>query len=157
MNENDARVRYTRMVIEKTFFGLLREKNADKITVTELCTRAGINRATFYKHYEDIGMLMESEVQALIAEVEQILRECRPENAGNLTLKILLHMRENREKYVLLSLRGSQWEIPRRMFELLYASTYPILAKSSRCPVKARRGLSSTLSPVALPGCCPPG
>lgn len=32
---------------------MLAEKDLEAITVTELCNRAMINRATFYKHYVD--------------------------------------------------------------------------------------------------------
>lgn len=49
----DARVRYTKMVIRDSLISLLREKPLAKITVTEICARAGVNRATFYSHYSD--------------------------------------------------------------------------------------------------------
>ncbi len=45
----------TKKLIQDTFAELLYEKqNIDKITVTELVKRAGINRSTFYTHYDDI-------------------------------------------------------------------------------------------------------
>lgn len=49
----DARVRYTKMMIRNSFIALLRTKPLAKITVTEICAGAGINRATFYAHYSD--------------------------------------------------------------------------------------------------------
>lgn len=59
MNSFDARVRYTRRMIETSFLELLEEKPVSRITVTQLCERAQINRATFYKHYLDIPDLLE--------------------------------------------------------------------------------------------------
>ncbi len=59
MNSYDARVRYTLKVIEDSFLELLGKKPLTKITVTELCQTAQINRATFYKHYLDIPDLLE--------------------------------------------------------------------------------------------------
>lgn len=50
----DARVRYTKMVIQETIIQLIQEKPFHKITLTEVCKIAQINRATFYKHYIDI-------------------------------------------------------------------------------------------------------
>ena len=49
----DARVRYTKMMIRNSLLELLSTKPIAKITVTEICERAGINRATFYAHYTD--------------------------------------------------------------------------------------------------------
>ncbi|MDQ0362404.1 TetR/AcrR family transcriptional regulator [Breznakia pachnodae] len=49
----DRRVRYTKMIIKDTFFELLKEKPVTKITVTEICAAADINRGTFYKYYSD--------------------------------------------------------------------------------------------------------
>ena len=42
MNSFDARVRYTRMIIEKSFLELIQDKPASKLTVTELCEKAQI-------------------------------------------------------------------------------------------------------------------
>ena len=58
--KQDARVRYTKMMIRSSFIELLREKPVAKISVTELCERAGINRATFYAHYADPSDLLRS-------------------------------------------------------------------------------------------------
>ena len=58
--KQDARVRYTKMMIRSSFIELLREKPVAKVSVTELCERAGINRATFYAHYADPSDLLRS-------------------------------------------------------------------------------------------------
>lgn len=50
----DRRVKYTKMVIKDTFLSLLNKKDLNKITVSEICTIADINRATFYRYYVDI-------------------------------------------------------------------------------------------------------
>ena len=50
----DARVKYTKMIIEKSFVELLKVKQLNKITVKELCDLSEINRSTFYKYYDDI-------------------------------------------------------------------------------------------------------
>ena len=52
--KQDARVRYTKMMIRNSLLELLRTKPIAKITVTEICEMAGINRATFYAHYSDV-------------------------------------------------------------------------------------------------------
>mgnify|MGYP004479204741 FL=1 len=59
----DLRVKKTKRAIQNAFYELLREKPAEKITVTEIATRAEINKTTFYAHYETLD--------ALVAELEQ--------------------------------------------------------------------------------------
>lgn len=49
----DARVRYTKMMIQKSFIKLLNEKPLSKIKLKEVCELAGINRSTYYKYYQD--------------------------------------------------------------------------------------------------------
>lgn len=49
----DLRVKKTKKALNESFVALLNEKSFDAITVNELCDRAGIRRATFYKHYTD--------------------------------------------------------------------------------------------------------
>ena len=55
----DARVRYTKMIIQVNFIALLKQKPLNKITVKEICEMAEINRATFYRYYLDVYNLME--------------------------------------------------------------------------------------------------
>lgn len=49
----DRRVRYTKMVLKQSLIDLLKRKSIDKITVTELCEVADLNRSTFYAYFSD--------------------------------------------------------------------------------------------------------
>ena len=51
--KEDRRVIYTKRVIRDSFLELLAEKPVEKISVTEICNNADINRGTFYAHYSD--------------------------------------------------------------------------------------------------------
>lgn len=51
----DKRIIRTRVAIFNAVFDLATEKELDKITVVELCERAGINKSTFYLHYKSIN------------------------------------------------------------------------------------------------------
>lgn len=68
----DARVRYTEMMIQKSFIELLKEKPVEKITITEICQRAGINRATFYRHYENQYELFACLEDQMFEELQEI-------------------------------------------------------------------------------------
>jgi AcrR family transcriptional regulator len=51
--KEDLRVRKTKKALSDAFISLLKEKHFEEITINELCDRAEIRRATFYKHYTD--------------------------------------------------------------------------------------------------------
>lgn len=50
--KDDQRVVLTKRLLQEGLLRLLKTKDISKINVTELCTESGINRATFYRHYE---------------------------------------------------------------------------------------------------------
>jgi AcrR family transcriptional regulator len=69
----DPRVQRTRDLIRHAFNDLLNEKaNFDDISVNDIAARAGINRATFYAHYEDkydlLRHMVREEFQSALAQ-----------------------------------------------------------------------------------------
>jgi len=51
--KEDLRIRRTRKLILDALTALLDERSFESITVSEICERALVHRATFYKHFED--------------------------------------------------------------------------------------------------------
>lgn len=51
---------FTKKAIEASFLKLLNERPLSKITVKDIVTDCGINRNSFYYHFEDIPTLMKS-------------------------------------------------------------------------------------------------
>ena len=49
--------------MDQALLSLLEEKEFAYITVKEICKRAGVNRSTFYLHYETVGDLLEESVE----------------------------------------------------------------------------------------------
>lgn len=45
--------------MDEALICLLNEKDYEYITVKEICKKAGVNRSTFYLHYESIDDLLE--------------------------------------------------------------------------------------------------
>ena len=63
MKENQ-RITITKRMLKEGLLRLLNTKTLDKIHVNELCKEAGINRATFYRHYQtpkDVLLELETE------------------------------------------------------------------------------------------------
>lgn len=65
MERENQRVAITKRLLKQALLSLLETKDIQKITITELCQAAGINRATFYRHYsvpQDVLLEMEQDI-----------------------------------------------------------------------------------------------
>lgn len=51
--KQDLRIRKTYLALTNTFLKMLEEMPFEQLTVNELCNRAMVRRATFYKHFAD--------------------------------------------------------------------------------------------------------
>lgn len=61
----ESRYFITAQKMDEAFLALLDKKDLSYITVKEICERAGVNRSTFYLHYETIGDLLEESIEYL--------------------------------------------------------------------------------------------
>ena len=66
MNRLESKYFATAERMDEAFLSLLEEKELLYITVKEICARAGVNRSTFYLHYETVGDLLEESAHHLI-------------------------------------------------------------------------------------------
>lgn len=58
MTRSESKYFNTALRMDDAFLELLEQKDFAYISVKEICTRAGVNRSTFYLHYETIGDLL---------------------------------------------------------------------------------------------------
>lgn len=74
MKENtiDRRIVRTKKALRDALTELMKEKNFDEITVSDLTTRADINRGTFYLHYRDKYDLLEQSEEEIIEGIKNI-------------------------------------------------------------------------------------
>src|SRR5262245_38237045 len=65
----DPRARRTRQMLCDALIDLVSERGFDAVTVGDIAARAGVNRATFYRHYQDkydlVARIFEDEVAAM--------------------------------------------------------------------------------------------
>jgi len=59
----------SKKLITDALADLLQEKRADKITVTDVVERSGINRGTFYAHYRDVPDVIEHLLQGTFSRL----------------------------------------------------------------------------------------
>lgn len=62
MNRSESKYFATAAKMDEAFLALLDKKDLAYITVKEICAAAGVNRSTFYLHYENIGDLLTESV-----------------------------------------------------------------------------------------------
>lgn len=131
MNSFDARVRYTRMVIEQSFLELLKEKPVAKVTVTELCERAQINRATFYKHYMDVPDLLEKIEEDLFNKIRSSFDE-EEIKLKHFLISMMQYTRENQSRFMALGGDNGDPALMTKTFMVCYERAYPLLAQNLR-------------------------
>lgn len=129
MNSFDARVRYTKMVIEESFLELLRQKPVSKITVTELCQKAQINRATFYKHYMDVPDLLEKLEEQLLEQIRSFFEE-HPAPLEIFLTDMLRYMQREGQRTIILGSDNGDPNLMTRTFQLCYELAYPLLEQN---------------------------
>ena len=66
---------YSQKVIQEAFLELSKTKLISKITVTDICNLADVNRTTFYSNYEDIDALVQSIVSELHVKLYAIMAQ----------------------------------------------------------------------------------
>ncbi len=63
MNKNESKYFNTAAKMDQAFLELLENKDFSYITVKEICAKAGVNRSTFYLHYETVEDLLSESVE----------------------------------------------------------------------------------------------
>ena len=66
MNKSESKYFNTATKMDLALISLLKKKAFDYITVSEICKTAGVNRSTFYLHYENIGELLDETTRYLL-------------------------------------------------------------------------------------------
>jgi AcrR family transcriptional regulator len=115
MNKSESKYYNTAVKMDLALISLLKEKPFDYITVSEICSKAGVNRSTFYLHYETIGDLLEETTRYIlddflayfkkdiVFEVEK-LKECELDEIFFIRKEYLIpyltYVRDNKEIFV---------------------------------------------------------
>lgn len=65
MNKSESKYRNTALCMDEALLLLLQNKEFEYITVKEVCKKAGVNRSTFYLHYENMDDLLQESVETI--------------------------------------------------------------------------------------------
>lgn len=100
MNKFESKYQNTARVMDEALLELIGEKDFKFISVKELCKKAGVNRSTFYLHYETMNDLLDECVEMAhkdfydamrkpLGDVEPDINNCSLEDLNFITPKYL--------------------------------------------------------------------
>lgn len=73
--KENQRVKLTKRLLKESLLSLMEKEKVENISVCELCSTAGINRSTFYKHYGKPYDVLADMEQDMINDLSKIWKE----------------------------------------------------------------------------------
>ncbi|EFH84564.1 TetR/AcrR family transcriptional regulator [Ktedonobacter racemifer] len=116
--QTDLRVRRTHHFLQEAMIELITEKGFESITVGDIAERAMINRATFYRHYQDkydlVVKIFEEAANHLVEDMKPFHKDIDPgekeENLVGIWSQLFEHVAEHARLYrAMLGKNGSPW------------------------------------------------
>jgi AcrR family transcriptional regulator len=98
--KQDLRVVRTRKMLRDAMIALAIQKGFDAVTINDIVDLAMVNRATFYRHYQDKYDLVESYLDELYTELNAApVPASGPEKPNPGLVKLFEHIRDNAPFY----------------------------------------------------------
>jgi AcrR family transcriptional regulator len=115
--QTDLRIRRTHKFLQEAMIELITEKGFDALTVGEIAERAMINRATFYRHYQDkydlVAKIFVETANELVENMKPIHKgthQSEMENPPEIWIQVFEHVAEHSRLYrAMLGKNGSSW------------------------------------------------
>lgn len=115
--QTDLRIRRTHKFLQEAIIELITEKGFEAITVGDIAERAMINRATFYRHYQDkydlVAKIFEETTDHLVENMKPIHKDIGArdtESPPEIWIQLFEHVAENARLYrAMLGKNGSSW------------------------------------------------
>lgn len=142
MKRSESKYFNTAVKMDLALIDLLKKKPFEYITVREICETAGVNRSTFYLHYETVGDLLQETARYLLddflsyfsADTKSValnLRDCELSELVFIREKYLspylTYIKDHREVFATALLHNRTFgfeDVYKRMFENIFS---PIL------------------------------
>lgn len=125
--KDNRRVRYTKMVLRESLIELLKTNPINRITVTDICTHADLNRGTFYNYYCDAYDLLAQIEESFYNNLMKQLERFRTDGiSGTILAELLATIEQNRDLcHVLFNIHADKTFL-NRLLDLMktYAFAY---------------------------------
>jgi AcrR family transcriptional regulator len=113
----DLRIRRTHRFLQEAMIELITEKGFEAITVGDIAERAMINRATFYRHYQDkydlVARIFEDTADSLVEHMKPFQKDADQmdlEHPPEIWVQVFEHVAEQSQLYrAMLGKNGSSW------------------------------------------------
>ena len=144
MNKSESKYFNTALRMDEALLALLEEKDLEYITGKEICHRAGVNRSTFYLHYETIADLVDEALEMINQRFRSYFPQQEEEILGNMgsrerenlvlvtreyLLPYLRFIRDNKKVYRAAFRNPSSMQAHTRYGELKQQILSPILER----------------------------
>lgn len=133
MDKSNSKYLYTASLMDEALLALLETKDYDYITVKEICEKAGVNRSTFYLHYETIDDLLKESLSAISSKfIEKF--DCDPINdlyliTPEYIIPYLEFLSENRRVFMTAVKKPAVFGVMKQFNEVYSQVLNPILAR----------------------------
>ncbi|MGI6230236.1 MAG: TetR/AcrR family transcriptional regulator [Tractidigestivibacter sp.] len=141
MVEENQRVRLTKRLLKEALIDLLETEPLQKVSVSELCKAAGINRTTFYNHYGNPADVLDDVEHDVFEEIQELLkREGQPLTLARRVEIIASYLREHaRISKTAFASEATPSELALALFQLRLGQEGEIAAAFSRYGQSTRK------------------
>ncbi len=107
--KTDKRTLYTKNAIKDALLELMTERPLEKITITDVCKKAEINRGTYYLHYYELSEVLDDLLDDALTDADgplghlQISDTCHDNKCSNSLCRMVRHS----QKYKVILLDDS--------------------------------------------------
>lgn len=137
MIENQ-RVSLTKRLLKEALIRLLERKEISHISITELCAEAGINRTTFYRHYDLPRSILDDIQKDLIREMREEIEHTGVGRDMDDYIRVVCRYLHSRKDIVGLFVKSNVFIDYAGLTDMLYSA------------LLARRDSSTALSSISL-------
>ncbi len=157
MNRNESKYFSTAEKMDKAFLQLLEKKDYSYITVKEICAAAGVNRSTFYLHYDNTEDLLTESIEYMNRQFTSYMAEANDKFMHNISdcpiddlylitpqyLSPYLNYIKKEKRLFLASLKNSRTLRMHESYEKMFDFVLNPILERYHVPQKSRRYILS--------------
>lgn len=132
--KEDLRIRRTHKLLCDAMFALLETRSFDEITVVDICEKAMVHRATFYKHFKDKYEFMEyvtkEKLQGVYRESVSLKDYSVPSDVYRTMTESIINFIEENKQIFILSAKSSNSNFFDSIHKIVFEELSDFLANS---------------------------
>ena len=121
---DNRRVRMTKKLIKDAYLELLEKRPSERISVTDICKTADVNRSTFYMYYYDTIRLRQDIENDVLAQIPVLTDGSAPVTTDRQFVALLerffRYILDNRRMFRILFLQSDSRAFNRRLMEKVF-------------------------------------